>query len=198
MRRIESAVLSCLWPIFCLAILVSLASSGEKSMEEDWKMSIRITSSAFAQGHPIPKKHTGEGEDVSPALAWSDLPEKTKELVLICDDPNAPTPEPWVHWVIYNLPGTIKGLPEGLPRKTRLKEPAGALQGKNSWPAAEAIGYRGPMPPRGHGVHHYYFKLYALDAHVVLEPGLDKKTVLEKIHNHVLDTGVLMGTYERK
>jgi Raf kinase inhibitor-like YbhB/YbcL family protein len=179
-----------------MAVLVSLASCKEKPMEGKGNMTIRLTSSAFTQGHPIPKKHTGEGEDVSPALAWADLPAETKELVLICDDPDAPGPEPWIHWVIYGIPATAKGLPEGTPRKARLKEPAGAMQGKNSWTTGETIGYRGPLPPSG--VHHYYFKLYALDAHVELQPGLEKKAVLEKIEGHVLDSGVLMGTYEIK
>jgi len=160
-------------------------------------MTLQITSSAFTQGHPIPKKYTGEGDDVSPPLSWSGLPEGTKELALICDDPDAPQPEPWVHWVIYQISADVKGLPEGVPRKARLKEPHGALQGKNSWPPSDAIGYRGPLPPPGHGVHHYYFKLYALDAPLTVEPGLDKKAVLEKVNEHVLAEGVLMGTYQR-
>ena len=138
-------------------------------------MTIQITSSAFAQGHPIPKKYTGEGDDVSPPLSWSEIPEGTKELVLICDDPDAPTAEPWVHWVIYKIPADAKGLPEGVPRKPRLKEPPGAVQGKNSWPASEAIGYRGPMPPPGHGVHHYYFKLYALGRPIDGRAGLGQE-----------------------
>ena len=141
-------------------------------------MTIQVTSSAFTQGHSIPKKYTGEGVDVSPPLTWSGFPEKTKELTLICDDPDAPNGD-WVHWVIYK------------------KEPAGAVQGKNSWPAAEAIGYRGPMPPPGHGVHHYYFKLYAIDAPLEAEPGLEKKALLDKIEGHVLAEGVLMGIYQR-
>jgi len=162
-------------------------------------MAIQITSSAFAQGHVIPKKHTGEGVDVSPPLAWTGLPERTKELALICDDPDAPTDEPWVHWVIYKIPATAKGLPEGVARKSRPKEPAGVLQGKNSWPeGGDNIGYRGPMPPLGHGVHHYHFKLYALDAPIEAEAGLDKKALLEKIKGHVLAESELMGTYERK
>ncbi len=160
-------------------------------------MSIAITSPAFTQGHPIPKKYTGEGVDVSPPLEWKDIPQGTKELVLICDDPDAPTEEPWVHWVIYKIPASVQRLPEGVPRKARLKDPQGAFQGKNSWPAAEAIGYRGPMPPPGHGVHHYYFKLYAIDAHMVVEPGMDKKRILAEMQGHVLGEGVLMGTYQR-
>lgn len=166
-------------------------------LEGEKKMTLTITSSAFTQGHPIPKKYTGEGADVSPPLSWSGLPEGTKELVLICDDPDAPRDEPWVHWVIYKIPASATGLPEGVPRKSRLKDPAGVLQGKNSWPEGENIGYRGPMPPPGHGVHHYYFKLYALDAPLDVEPGLDKKAILEKIRDHVLADGALMGIYER-
>lgn len=160
-------------------------------------MTLQISSSAFAQGKPIPKKYTGEGVDVSPPLAWSGIPDKAKELALICDDPDAPTDEPWVHWVIYKIPPTAKGLPEGVPRKSQLKEPAGAVQGKNSWPEAQAIGYRGPMPPPGHGVHHYHFKLYALDAPLEADSGLDKKALLEKLKDHILAQTELMGTYQR-
>ena len=160
-------------------------------------MTIQVTSSAFAQGHPIPKKYTGEGADVSPPLSWTGIPAGTKELVLICDDPDAPMSEPWVHWVIYKMPANTQGLPEGVPRKPRLKDPPGAMQGRNSWPASEAIGYRGPMPPPGHGVHHYYFKLYALDAALPMQSGMDKKKVLDAIHDHILAEAVLMGTYER-
>ena len=160
-------------------------------------MTLEITSTAFTQGHPIPKKYTGEGSDVSPPLAWSGVPQGTKELALICDDPDAPTDEPWAHWVFYKIPAEATGLTEGIPRKPRLSDPPGALHGKNSWPASEAIGYRGPMPPPGHGVHHYYFKLYALDAQMSVEPGLNKNAFLEKIRDHILAEGVLMGTYER-
>ena len=156
-------------------------------------MTIQITSSAFTQGQPIPKKYTGEGADVSPPLGWSNLPAGAKELALICDDPDAPNGD-WVHWVIYKIPVGAKGLPEGVPRNPKLKEPAGALQGKNSWPST---GYRGPMPPVGHGVHHYHFKLYALDAPLQAEPGLEKKALLERIKGHVLAEGELMGTYKR-
>ncbi len=161
------------------------------------KMSIQITSSAFQQGRPIPKKYTGEGADLSPPLSWSGVPASAKELALICDDPDAPTPEPWVHWVLYKIPIDAKGLPEGIPRTPRLKEPPGALQGKNSWPEGSNLGYLGPKPPPGHGVHHYYFKLYALRAPLDVEPGLTKKLLQEKIKDLVLAEGALIGTYER-
>jgi len=160
-------------------------------------MTFQLTSPAFADGERIPTKYTGEGEDVSPPLAWSGLPEETKELLLICDDPDAPTDEPWVHWVIYRIPATATELPEGIPRKPRLTDPPGAFQGKNSWKMGETIGYRGPMPPPGHGTHRYFFKLCALEAHLAVEPGLDKRTILQEMHDHVLAEALLIGTYER-
>jgi Raf kinase inhibitor-like YbhB/YbcL family protein len=159
-------------------------------------MSIKITSSAFEEGQRIPKKYTGEGEDVSPPLRWSGVPDEAKELLLICDDPDAPTPEPWVHWVIYKIPANVTSLKEAIPRKTRLIDPSGTLQGKNSWPDNQNIGYRGPMPPPGH-VHHYHFTLYALEAKLAVEAGMDKNSLLRDIEDHILAKGELVGTYSR-
>lgn len=160
-------------------------------------MTLQITSTAFAAGERVPTKHTGEGEDVSPPLAWSDLPPGTKELALICDDPDAPTKEPWVHWVIYKIPPELRSLPEGIPARSNLQEPAGPLQGKNSWPNGRTIGYRGPMPPPGHGQHRYFFRLYALDAKLSLPPGASKAELLDAMQGHVLGEGELLGTYSR-
>jgi len=163
----------------------------------DKQMKLEITSTAIAQGQPIPRKHTGEADDVSPPLTFSGAPEATKERALICDDPDAPTPEPWVHWVIYKIPADAKGLPQGVAKAATLTEPAGAMQGKNSWSAGQTIGYRGPLPPPGHGTHHYHFKLYALDTQLDIEPGVDKSTLLEKMSGHILAEAQLTGTYER-
>jgi Raf kinase inhibitor-like YbhB/YbcL family protein len=163
-------------------------------MKGDKAMTIRLTSPAFAEGQPIAKKYTGEGSDVSPALEWSGLPQGTQELALICDDPDAPMGT-WVHWVIYKIPADATGLPEGVARQQRPKAPAGALQGKNSWPN-DNIGYRGPLPPPGKP-HRYYFKLYALDAKLAVEPGLDKAGLLRAIEGHMLAQGQWMGTYRR-
>ncbi len=159
-------------------------------------MTIQITSSAFKDGEPIPKKYTGEGDDLSPALSWTGVPEGTKELVLICDDPDAPGSDPWVHWVIYKIPASVTSLKAGIARKTRLLDPQGAMQGKNSWPK-DNIGYKGPMPPPGHGIHHYYFRIYAVSGKLPVEPGLDKKAILQEIKGHVLAEGQLVGTYDR-
>lgn len=160
-------------------------------------MAMQLTSPAFSHGGPIPRRYTGEGEDLSPPLQWSGVPEGTQELALICDDPDAPTPEPWVHWVLYKIPPQTTSLPEGLPKTAQLSEPAGAMQGKNSWTTGQTIGYRGPMPPPGHGVHHYHFTLYALDRPLSLSPGESKKNLLQKMQGHILATATLIGTYQR-
>ena len=158
---------------------------------------LEVTSTAFADGGPIPEKYTADGEDISPPLAWSGVPQGTKELALVCDDPDAPTPEPWVHWVIYKIPAGTKELPEGIAKTQRPQNPAGALQGKNSWKAGQTIGYRGPSPPPGHGTHHYHFTLYALDEELAAEPALDKRSLLKAIAGHILAEGRLTGTYKR-
>lgn len=164
------------------------AEKGESAMK------FRIESTAFKANQPVPRKHTGDGEDVSPALSWYDAPGAVKEFALIVDDPDAPRPQPWVHWVIYKLTPSTTSLPEGVPAAERLKAPAGALQGKNSW---NTVGYRGPAPPPGHGVHHYRFRLYALDAPLDAPPGLEKDALLAKMKGHVLAEAELVGTYQR-
>lgn len=160
-------------------------------------MAFTLTSSAFENGKPIPKKYTGEGSDVSPPLEWKGVPAGTRELALICEDPDAPTKEPWVHWVIYKIPPEVTSLPENVAKTSRLSQPQGALQGKNSWPSGQTIGYRGPMPPPGHGRHRYYFRLYALDAKLVIEPGVTKSVLWLNLKDHIVGQAELMGTYER-
>lgn len=176
------------------AALPADSPSGDSTMAQ---ARIQVTSSAFSQGQPIPRKYTGEGQDVSPPLTWSAVPGGTQELALVVDDPDAPTPEPWVHWVLYKIPAECKALPEGVQKVLRPHEPAGALQGKNSWPSGQTIGYRGPMPPPGHGVHRYRFHLYALDKKLDLEPGLTKADLLAAMKGHILGEGELLGTYQR-
>jgi Raf kinase inhibitor-like YbhB/YbcL family protein len=157
-------------------------------------MSLTIQSPAFGQNETIPKRFTGDGEDVSPRLTWSGVPEAAKELALICDDPDAPRPEPWVHWVICKIPASATGLPENVAKTNKPAEPAGAAQGKNS---SGRVGYGGPAPPRGHGVHHYRFRLYALDTTLNVRPGIDKDQLLAAMKGHVIAQGELVGTYQR-
>jgi Raf kinase inhibitor-like YbhB/YbcL family protein len=158
-------------------------------------MSIKIISTAFGDGQAIPKKYSGEGDDISPPLAWSNLPGGTAELALIVDDPDAPAGT-WTHWVVYNIPATLTGLAEAASGKPGAKFPDPAInEGKNS---AGATHYHGPMPPVGHGTHHYYFTLYALDKKLSIDKAAPKATVEKAMQGHILAKGQLIGTYERK
>lgn len=149
---------------------------------------MKITSSAFVEGASIPLKYTCDGEDVSPPLAWSDVPAGVKSLALICDDPDAPVGT-WVHWVLFDLPPTLASLPEGVLAS---KEAAGGTHGTNSW---RRPGYGGPCPPSG--THRYFFKLYALDATLGLDNRATAKDVLTAMQGHVLAQAQLMGRYRR-
>jgi Raf kinase inhibitor-like YbhB/YbcL family protein len=158
-------------------------------------MSIQVTSEAFKPGAAIPARYTADGDDISPPLNWTGVPGNAKELALIVEDPDAPQPEPFIHWVIYKIPADAAGLPEGVPAQAKLKSPAGAVQGKNSF--KNKIGYGGPAPPPGHGTHHYHFRLYALDQPLEVQGGLDNKALIAAMSGHILDEGELIGTYER-
>ena len=154
-------------------------------------MTIQLTSSAFAEGAPIPAKYTCDGQDVSPPLKWSGAPQNAASFALIADDPDAPVGT-WVHWVLYNLPATVAELPEGVPTTDTLSN--GARQGRNDF---RRIGYGGPCPPRG-SPHRYFFKIYALDAMLALKPGATKNDLLNAMPGHILAEGQLMGRYARK
>lgn len=148
---------------------------------------ITVKSDAFEHGGTIPKKHTGEGEDISPPLKWSGLPEDTREIAILCEDPDAPGDGPWVHWIVTCIPRERHTLPEA--------NAGGGFEGINSWGRP---GYGGPMPPPSHGPHHYHFRVFALDQGLSLGMGATKEELLEKMEGHVLDEGVLIGICERK
>jgi hypothetical protein len=156
-------------------------------------MAIRISSPAFKPDGPIPRRHTGQGEDLSPPLRWDGAPADAQQLALIADDPDAPGPDPWVHWVIYNLPPEVTELPEGVKPEPAPAEPTNTAQGRNSW---GRIGYGGPQPPAGDGPHHYRFRLYALGVPPTLPSGLTAGELLEAAAGRVQDEGKLIGTYE--
>jgi Raf kinase inhibitor-like YbhB/YbcL family protein len=156
-------------------------------------MPFQLLSSTFAHGGSIPRRYTCDGQDLSPALHWSDAPAGTQSFALIMDDPDAPDPSApkmvFVHWVLYNLPPGITRLKEGF---TSSDLPAGAALGLNDWKRAA---YGGPCPPTGR--HRYFFKLYALDSKL---PALGRpgKADLERaMRGHVLGEAVLIGTYQR-
>jgi Raf kinase inhibitor-like YbhB/YbcL family protein len=149
-----------------------------------------LKSTAFAAGSAIPALYTCQGKDISPPLAWSGVPNGTKGYALICDDPDAPIVT-WVHWVYYNIPPSVISLPEAF---TKNEKPAsGGIHGKSSF---GDFGYGGPCPPWG--THRYFFRLYALDTMLNLEPGVKKKEVIKAMEGHVLATAELMGTYKKK
>jgi Raf kinase inhibitor-like YbhB/YbcL family protein len=156
-------------------------------------VSLKITSTAFQSGGSIPSRYTCEGQDVSPPLAWSGAPANTKTFAVIVDDPDAPDPAKpqrvYVHWVVYNLPATATALRENAS-KTPL--PKGAVQGRNDWGKAE---YGGPCPPIGR--HRYFFKLYALDTELTGMSSPTKADLERAMKGHVLDSGELIGTYQK-
>ena len=143
-----------------------------------------VTSSAFGHGQRIPIDYTGDGKNLSPDLEWPRPASGCRSFALICDDPDAPTDEPFVHWVEFNLPGDATGTPEGIA----------SARGVNDF---GHLGYDGPAPPPGHGTHHYHFKVYALDRVLDLEHGATKADVVAAMKGHVLSKGELIGTYSR-
>ncbi|MPZ87760.1 MAG: YbhB/YbcL family Raf kinase inhibitor-like protein [Nitriliruptorales bacterium] len=147
---------------------------------------LKISTPAFEQGGRIPTRHTGEGEDVSPALEWQGVPEGTRQLSVICHDPDAPLPHGFTHWVIYGIPAGATGIPEG-----------GGSAHTEGMSDFGKTGYGGPMPPPGHGDHHYYFWVYALDTEIDAAPGLTRHELLERIQDHVIEQNRIVGTYSR-
>src|SRR2546422_4049697 len=151
-------------------------------------MAFELKSSAFKAGETIPRKHTCDGQDLSPPLTWTDPPAGTKSFALVCDDPDAPAGT-WVHWVLYGVPAGATSLPEGVPATLALAD--GSRQGTNDF---QKPGYGGPCPPRG-GAHRYYFRLYALDIVLTLPPGASKASLAKAMAGHTLGQAELMGRY---
>lgn len=151
---------------------------------------MEIRSSAFFIGNPIPFKYTCDGDNVSPPLHWEDAPRDTRSFALIVEDPDAPHPD-FTHWVLYNLPGDCRALPEGITGQTMV--PEGGVQGRNDF---GKIGFGGPCPPKG--THRYFFKIYALDQFLNLPADATKQQLLEAMQGHVLDKAELMARYTRQ
>jgi Raf kinase inhibitor-like YbhB/YbcL family protein len=179
---------------FFIVIQIGLFLSVVSGNAKEVNPMMQLTSPSFENQGEIPKKYTCDGEDVSPPLAWANVPEGTKSFALIVDDPDAPDPAnprmTWVHWVLYNIPATITSLPEAVKEKAL---PKGTLQGLNDW---KKPGFGGPCPPLGK--HRYFHKLYALD---IVLPDLKQptKAALEKaMEGHILFKAELVGLYQRK
>jgi Raf kinase inhibitor-like YbhB/YbcL family protein len=145
---------------------------------------LTVTSPAFKPHGTIPARHSGDGEDVAPALEWTGVPEGTVAFAVVVHDPDAPLVDGFTHWVAYGITGDARGLPEG---------GGDATNGTNSFGNAR---YNGPAPPPGHGPHQYYFWLYALDRDLELEPGLQRREVLQRIEDHVIEQARVVGMFE--
>jgi Raf kinase inhibitor-like YbhB/YbcL family protein len=155
-------------------------------MSQELKVAdLTITSPAFETHRPIPDRHASTGEDLAPELRWSGAPSGTKAFAVVVHDPDAPLVDGFTHWVAYGIAGDATGLPEG---------GGDARAGTNSLGAQR---YNGPAPPEGHGTHHYYFWVYALDEDLDLEPGLERRALLERIESHVIEQARLIGTFKR-
>ncbi|MFB3883152.1 MAG: YbhB/YbcL family Raf kinase inhibitor-like protein [Armatimonadota bacterium] len=167
------------------------AQASASTQRKEARMVWTLTSSAFKEGEPIPRKYTCDGDSVSPPLSWTTPPAKTLELALICDDPDAPRGT-FTHWVLYGLPARTTSLPESVPKTETLATLGGAKQGKNS---ADRVGYTGPCPPSG--LHHYHFMLFALDAKTGLKPGATEKELRSAMNGHIIGQAELVGVYSR-
>jgi Raf kinase inhibitor-like YbhB/YbcL family protein len=191
--RKSSAILSVavitLLLIGCTSRPQPVAQQPAADKPNDNSVGIKLTSSAFKEGQPIPATYTCKGVNISPPLEWSGVPKTARTIAIIADDPDAPSGM-WVHWVLYNLPADNIGLVENLPATENLK--AGGFQGKND---SGKIGYDGPCPPSG--THHYFFRIYALDVELPLKGGATKAELLKAMEGHIVAQGQLMGTYGR-
>lgn len=146
---------------------------------------LAVSSPAFAAHEAIPARYSADGEDKSPPLEWKGAPEGTRSFAVVVHDPDAPLIDGFTHWVLYDIPAEVTSLEEG----TDL-----FVAGKNSF---GHFGYNGPAPPPGHDVHHYYFWVYALDSDLEMDPGLERRQLLDRIEEHVLEQARLVGRYQR-
>jgi Raf kinase inhibitor-like YbhB/YbcL family protein len=194
----KTAVKLCVLVLAAAALLLSCRSETRSnsnsvappvSPSPGKRAELKVTSKAFQEGGMIPKEYTCDGANISPQLAWDSIPEKTKSIALIADDPDAPG-RTWVHWVAFNIPANARELPENIPAQGAIS--IGGKQGTNDFKKA---GYGGPCPPTG--AHRYYFHLYALDTDLTLDSSTTKEQLLKAMAGHVLAEGELMGKYQR-
>jgi hypothetical protein len=189
---------------------LAAAFAGTARLRAQTPARLTVTSPAFKEGDSIPKDYTGDtgARNVSPPLAWSGAPATTKEFAVILDDPDAAqfnNGQPYVHWIVYKIPGTATGLPEALPAGVITTGPlTGTIQGMSNMVGRGRAGapppvpvFRGPAPPAGSGAHHYTFTVYALGAGLDLKEGLNKPQLLDAIAGHVVAEGKLIGLYQR-
>lgn len=175
---------------FRVTLLLSLSVATLIAQGRGGAHMFKLTSSAFATGTEIPRQYTCKGEDVSPVFEWSGAPQNTATFAIIMDDPDAPGGT-WVHWVMWNIPGTAQSLPEGIARHEQLDD--GGRQGRNSF---RKVGYNGPCPPPGQ-THRYFFRIYALDQKLDLPAGATRSQLDDAMKGHLLAEAEYMGTFHR-
>ena len=179
--------------ICVVAMLLTACVTARAAGKEATVAQMTLSSPSFRNNQPMPAKHSCEGEDASPALKWEGAPAGTKSFALICDDPDAPGGS-WVHWVMYGIPASTTELPEKVAKTDTVAALNGVKQGVTDF---GRVGYGGPCPPRGHGVHHYHFRLYALDAESNLAPRVTRRQLEAAMKGHILAQAELIGTYQR-
>ncbi|HET9705195.1 MAG TPA: YbhB/YbcL family Raf kinase inhibitor-like protein [Vicinamibacterales bacterium] len=176
------------------AVILSVAAAASAQTPA----TMTVTSPTLKANEVVPIDHTADGKNVSPALSWTGAPANTKQFALVYDDPDVVFGgQTFVHWVVYKIPGTAKGLPAELPMDAVLTAPAdiaGTIQGLSGF---KRTGYRGPAPPPGKP-HHYTWTVYALDAELPLEQGLNRNQLMDAMKGHIIGQGSLVAIYERK
>jgi Raf kinase inhibitor-like YbhB/YbcL family protein len=184
--------------VFCYGVICAALVLGAASAAADQTpAAITVTSTTLKANETIPKDHTADGKNVSPALSWNGAPAATKQFAMVMDDPDVPMPGGFVHWVVYKIPAAAKGLPAELPMDATLTAPAelaGTIQGLSGFRRA---GYRGPAPPAGKP-HHYTFTVYALDTELTLAEGANRAELMKAMEGHIIGQGALVAIYERK
>jgi Raf kinase inhibitor-like YbhB/YbcL family protein len=179
------------WKVACICLAVALLGACTSAPGSANGFSIR--SSAFGQGDHVPVLYTADGAGVSPPLSWDAPPAGTQSFALIMDDPDAPAPGGFTHWVLFNIPTKQQSLPENiLPSQEQL--PNGGVQGNNG---SGKLGYRGPAPPPGSGIHLYRFNVYALNTMLDLKPGASKDDLVAAMGGHIIGNALIAGTYSR-
>ena len=184
-------LVSCALPV-AVAAAFNLTGGAQAAPQK-----LTVESPTLKADQPMPRDYTPDGRNVSPPITWSNAPAATREFALILEDPDAGNPPPYVHWVIYKIPATAKGLPENIPIDPAAPMPAeiaGAMQGANGF---RRNIYRGPAPPAGRP-HHYHFIVYALDQTLNVKPGLTRQELLDAMKGHVVGQGEIVATYQRE
>ena len=154
---------------------------------------LSVDSESFPKGQRIPDAFSEYGGRRSPELHWGGVPSQTESIAILVEDPDAPTPTPFSHWVLFNVPASVRQLPESLPRDPKLSTLGGAIQGQ---PSSGGVGYFGPRPPKGDPPHHYHFEVFALEGRIELGPGATRDEVVNAMKGHVLASGELIATYQ--